>query len=81
MRNTGVGTLVVVDEERRVQGLLTTRDLRFGDLGGTVASRMTPRDRLVAHTGDAETAQAEETMRTHKIKKLPLLVRTGRCGG
>jgi len=29
MRQTGVGTLVVVDGRRRVQGLLTTRDLRF----------------------------------------------------
>ena len=28
---TGVGTLVVVDENRRLLGLLTTRDLRFSD--------------------------------------------------
>ena len=28
---TGVGTLVVIDEQRLVQGLLTTRDLRFAD--------------------------------------------------
>src|SRR5687767_7589754 len=53
MRKTGVGTLVVVDGQRRVQGLLTTRDLRFADQGGTVASRMTPRERLVVHTGNA----------------------------
>ena len=45
MRATGVGTLVVVDEHRVVQGLLTTRDMRFTDQDGTVASRMTPRDR------------------------------------
>src|SRR5687768_13731739 len=29
MRRTGVGTLVVIDEARRVIGLLTARDLRF----------------------------------------------------
>src|SRR5918998_4063688 len=29
MRRTGVGTLVVVDENQRLEGLLTTRDLRF----------------------------------------------------
>ena len=34
MRRTGVGTLVVVDEARRVVGLLTTRDLRFGGAPG-----------------------------------------------
>src|SRR5258705_1649656 len=31
MRTTGVGTLVVVDDRLRLQGLLTTRDLRFVD--------------------------------------------------
>ena len=31
MQRTGVGTLVVVDENRRIIGLLTTRDLRFSD--------------------------------------------------
>ena len=40
MQDTGVGTLVVVDDERRVRGLLTTRDLRFADQGGTVESRI-----------------------------------------
>jgi IMP dehydrogenase len=80
MRDTGVGTLVVVDAQRRVQGLLTARDLRFVDQSGAVASRMTPRDRLIAHTGEAET-QAEETMRRHKIKKLPLLNADGTLRG
>jgi IMP dehydrogenase len=73
MRRTGVGTLVVVDEQQRVQGLLTTRDLRFVDLGGTVASRMTTRDRLITHTGIPDPAAAETTLRTQKVKKLPLL--------
>src|SRR5918993_5578421 len=81
MRNTGVGTLVVVDAARRVQGLLTTRDLRFADQGGTVASRMTPRERLIAHTGEPENAQAEDTMRSQKIKKLPLLNADGTLRG
>ena len=81
MRDTGVGTLVVVDEQRRVQGLLTTRDLRFVDHGGHVSSRMTPRDRLIAHVGEPETAQAEATMRAHKIKKLPILNADGTLRG
>jgi IMP dehydrogenase len=73
MRRTGVGTLVVVDEARRLLGLLTSRDLRFADLSGTVASRMTPRDRLIVAVGAVDAAAAEATMRTHKIKKLPLV--------
>ena len=78
MRRTGVGTLVVVDPGRKVEGLLTTRDLRFADTGnGTVASRMTPRERLVTHTGIPELATAEHLMRTHKVKKLPLVDKDG----
>jgi IMP dehydrogenase len=74
MRATGVGTLVVVDDRRRLQGLLTTRDLRFVDgAQGTVASRMTPRERLVVQRGTPDLAAAEEVMRAQKIKKLPLV--------
>ena len=81
MRRTGVGTLVVVDAGRRVLGLLTTRDLRFADGHDTVASRMTPRDRLIVHTGALDLAKAEALMREHKIKKLPLVEADGRLRG
>jgi IMP dehydrogenase len=81
MRDTGVGTLVVVDGQRHVKGLVTTRDLRFVDERGTVRSRMTPRERLVVHTGDMDAASAEELMRTHKVKKLPLINEDGTLRG
>src|SRR3954469_3419350 len=45
MARSRVGTLVVVDEQRQLQGLLTERDLRFVRGNGLrVADRMTPRD-------------------------------------
>jgi IMP dehydrogenase len=78
MRRTRVGTLVVVNGQRRVAGLLTSRDLRFTDLAeGTVAARMTPREQLVAHTGLPDPATAERLMRRHKVKKLPLVTGDG----
>jgi IMP dehydrogenase len=74
MQTTGVGTLVVVDARGRLQGLLTTRDLRFVNRSqGTVTARMTPRDRLVVQRGTPDLAAAEEVMRASKIKKLPLI--------
>src|SRR4051812_27686538 len=79
------GTLVVVDEQRRLQGLLTERDLRFvrgrskEDL--RVADRMTPRDRLVVHEGAISPDDAERVMVERKIKKLPLVDREGRLVG
>jgi len=81
MRRTGVGTLVVVDEGRRVVGLLTTRDLRFADQAKTVSERMTPRERLVVREGSIDAAAAEQVMRAHKLKKLPLVDAEGRLTG
>jgi IMP dehydrogenase len=74
MSRSRVGTLVVVDDRRRLLGLLTERDLRFVDArGSTVADRMTPVDRLVVHRGDALPGEAERIMVERKVKKLPLV--------
>ena len=83
MRRTGVGTLVVVNDGRMLEGLLTTRDLRFVQptTAETVATRMTPRDRLVVRTAPIDSGAAAEVMRAHKIKKLPLVDAEGRLVG
>ena len=74
MSRSRVGTLVVIDDDRRLLGLLTERDLRFADLSGpTVADRMTPLDRLVVHRGPLAAGAAERLMLERKIKKLPLV--------
>jgi IMP dehydrogenase len=84
MARSGVGTLVVVDESRKLRGLLTERDLRFvtGDLGGApVARRMTPIEQLVVHTGPISADEAELVMIERKIKKLPLVDAQGVLSG
>jgi IMP dehydrogenase len=82
MRRTGVGTLVVIDGGRRLKGLLTARDLRFAETAsGSVASRMTPAEQLITWTGTPAPQQAEEIMRTRKIKKLPLVDESGTLRG
>ena len=68
-------------DQLTVQGLLTTRDLRFADGADTVASRMNPRDRLIVHADAADPATAAATMRAHKIKKLPLVDADGTLRG
>jgi IMP dehydrogenase len=78
MARSRVGTLVVVDDDRRLRGLLTERDVRFvnpGDL--RVFDRMTPTERLVIHRGPANLAEAERIMVERKIKKLPLVAGDG----
>lgn len=78
MERSGVGTLVVVDEHRRLQGLLTERDIRFltgsdDTADAPVSSRMTPFERLAVHQGRLSVADAERVMVDRKIKKLPLV--------
>jgi IMP dehydrogenase len=74
MKRSRAGTLVVVDGNRRLKGLLTERDLRFVDTaGGTVASRMTPVEALVVGHGELSLGVAEQVMVERKVKKLPLV--------
>lgn len=73
MRQTGIGTLAVVDSQSRLKGLLTERDVRFVPGEVPVRERMTPRDQLVTHTGMTSLANAEALMAARKIKKLPLV--------
>ena len=78
MRRTGMGTLVVTDDHRRLKGLLTERDVRFVPIDrGTVATRMTPSDALVKGEGELTLEAAERVMTERKVKKLPLVDKNG----
>lgn len=86
MDRRAVGTLVVVDGNRRLLGMLTQRDVRFvanrPDAARlTVADRMTPRADLVVHVGRLPAAAAERLMVARKVKKLPLVDKTNRLIG
>ena len=78
MARKRVGTLVVVDEQQRLVGLLTERDMRFVPRQGSrVSERMTPVGQLVTHQGPIDPDAAEHLMIERKIKKLPLVAQDG----
>ena len=78
MRRTRAGTLVVVEGPRRLKGLLTERDVRFVNTKeGTVASRMTPVEQLITGEGELTLDVAERLMVERKVKKLPLVDKSG----
>jgi IMP dehydrogenase len=82
MRRSRVGTLVVMDEAHRLQGLLTERDVRFiTQTDVRVADRMTPVARLTIHKGPVDLVEAERIMAQRKVKKLPLVADDGRLLG
>jgi IMP dehydrogenase len=82
MRQRRLGTLVVVDDARRLKGMLTERDVRFvpADVG-TVAARMTPLEQLVVGHGELSLSAAERLMVERKVKKLPLIDDDGKLIG
>jgi IMP dehydrogenase len=75
MERSGVRTLVVVDDKRRLRGLLTERDIRFVSGSAKVSDRMTPVDRLVVMRSATPPTldSAELLMIEQKVKKLPLV--------
>ena len=77
-----VGTLVVVDEHRKLKGLLTERDVRFvADAAhasaSSVAARMTPLEKLAVQVGPLAIEEAVRIMVERKVKKLPLVDEQG----
>ncbi len=74
MADSSIGGLVVTDPEGRLLGMLTTRDVLLApDLGVTVASLMTSREKLIVAPVDETMQAARVTLHSHRLEKLPLV--------
>lgn len=82
MKAHGISGLPVVDEERQLVGILTSRDIRFEkNLEQVVRDIMTPRDKLVTAKLGVTTDEARELLHRHRIEKLPIVDELGRLAG
>jgi IMP dehydrogenase len=71
----------IVDEDGRLVGILTNRDLRFERDGGkSVTELMTSRDLVTAPMGTT-LKEAETILHRHRIEKLPVVDDEGRLRG
>ena len=78
----GFSSFPVLDNDGKVCGIITNRDIRFeGDPSRKVSEMMTPSDRLVSvvHGTDLETCK--NLFRKHRIEKLPVVDDSGRLQG
>ncbi|MCA8831611.1 IMP dehydrogenase [Hymenobacter pini] len=81
MRSNNIGGIPIVDDQRRLKGILTNRDLRFEkDMTRTVAEVMTPTPLVTAQAGTA-LAAAEDILQDSKVEKLPVIDTDGRLVG
>lgn len=80
MSEFGIGGIPVVDNENKLIGIVTNRDLRFErDLKRPIAEIMT---REVITTGeDTNFEQAADILQEHRIEKLPVIASSGKLVG
>jgi IMP dehydrogenase len=81
MREFRIGGIPVVDENNKLVGIITNRDLRFQkDMAAPVEKIMTKENLITAEAG-ITLDQAEETLKKYKIEKLPIVDKNGRLTG
>ncbi len=73
MRKFKISGVPICDDQKRVIGIITNRDMRFlTDYNMRISEVMTKHNLVTAPAG-TNLAQAQEILRQHKIEKLPLV--------
>lgn len=80
MREFGIHSLIVVGKNRKPVGIMTRRDWFYeGDERKKIRDLMTKK--IITAPSHVDFATAAETLREHRIEKLPLVDRKGRLAG
>src|SRR5215210_3475095 len=81
MRENRIGGIPVVDNEQKLVGILTNRDLRFEANTQRKVSELMTKDNLVVAPEGTDLKQAEVILRQHKVEKLPVVNKDGKLVG
>jgi IMP dehydrogenase len=81
MRNHRISGLPVVDSQQKVQGILTSRDLRFVESRTTLVRDVMTSENLVTGPPDTTLEQARISLQRNKVEKLILIDPAGRLAG
>ena len=81
MREYKIGGIPVIDQNNKLAGIITNRDLRFHkDLSSPVVDIMT-KDNLITADEGIDLNQAEDILQEYKIEKLPIVNKNGELSG
>lgn len=81
MYENKIGGIPVVDDERRLLGIVTNRDLRFQDVMSTPITAVMTSDNLITTHSGTDLQQATALLKKYKVEKLPVVDDKGRLVG
>lgn len=77
MREYKIGGIPVVDENRKLIGIITNRDLRFHKDMSTPIMEIMTSDGLITAPETIDLESAEDILQEHRIEKLPIVSKDG----
>ena len=73
MRTYHIGGIPIVDEQKKLIGIITNRDLRFENSHDRKVEELMTSENLVTAPEGTDLNQAESILQKHKIEKLPVV--------
>src|SRR5574344_2123477 len=73
MKENGIGGIPVVDENHKLIGIVTNRDLRFIDNMKTPIEEIMTKENLITAPKGTDLQQASAILKRYKIEKLPVV--------
>ncbi|MBL7857285.1 MAG: IMP dehydrogenase [Cyclobacteriaceae bacterium] len=81
MREYKIGGIPIVDQNGKLVGIITNRDLRFQKDMDVPVERIMTKENLITAAEGITLARAEETLKKYKIEKLPIVNKKGQLIG
>jgi IMP dehydrogenase len=81
MKEFKIGGIPIIDNEKKLVGILTNRDLRFEKDTLRKISEVMTKDRLVTAPEGTDLEKAKEILQDYKVEKLPVIDNTGKLKG
>lgn len=81
MRENKIGGIPVVDENSKLIGIITNRDLRFQKNMSRPVIEIMTKENIITATAEVGLKEAEAILQEHKIEKLPIVDAHGKLSG
>ena len=81
MKEFHIGGIPVVDENKKLVGIVTNRDLRFERNRDSLVDDVMTKENLVTTSQSTDLQQAADILQRYKIEKLPVVDKDGRLVG